>query len=340
MASAASPQSRSARRLWTVSRWALCLIVLAFVVRRGAELWQQQELERVEFSAGWLVLAAAVYLIGWLPSLWFWRALLQRLGGNVGVADAARAYYCGHLGKYIPGKATVLVIRSGMLRERGSPVSVSALTATYETLLMMGAGLALAIALAPRLLSEATTARWSPWLRQGIDVWWVPPLVVLGGCILLLPVISELLTYVAVRMTPRGMMGGDQSVRIGKRLLATGLGAFVVAWALHGLSLGLTLRAIGTPLSLADWPLWTGAVSLSTVIGFFAIFAPGGMGVREGLLIEILQIQPHIGPQQAVVASVFLRLVWLAAELLVAAVLYYSAPARTPLPEKPADERG
>ena len=340
MASADPPPSRSAGRLWTVLKWALCLIVLAFVAQRGAELWRQDELERVEFSVGWLVLAAAAYLVGWLPSLWFWRALLQRLGGNVGMADAARAYYCGHLGKYIPGKATVLVIRSGMLRERGSPVSVSALTATYETLLMIGAGLALAIALAPRLLSESTTGGWSPWLRQALEVWWLPPLIVLGACLLLLPVLSELLTYFAVRMTPRGMMAGDRSVRIGKRLLATGLAAFVAGWALHGLSLGLTLRAIGRPLALADWPLWTGAVSLSTVVGFFAIFAPGGMGVREGLLIETLQIQPHIGPQQAVVASVFLRLVWLAAELLTAAALYYLVPARTPRTEKTANEGG
>ena len=340
MASADRSQRPIAGRLWLALRWALCLIVLAFVGRRGAELWQQEELQRVEFSAVWLILAALAYLVGWLPSLWFWHVLLQRLGADVRIFDAARAYYCGHLGKYIPGKATVLVIRSGMLRERGSPVTVSALTATYETLLMMGAGLALAVALAPRLLSETTTGRWSPWLRQIISVWWLPSLVVLGACLLLLPVVSELLTYVAVRMTPRGMLGGDRSVGVGQRLLAAGLAAFLAGWALHGLSLGLTLRALGTPLSAADWPLWTGAVSLSTVIGFFAIFAPGGMGVREGLLIETLQIQPHIGPQQAVVASIFLRLVWLAAELLIAAVLYYSLPAWTPPPEKIVDERG
>ena len=56
--------------------------------------------------------AGIAYAVGWLPSVWFWRSLMGSLGGRVTFADAARAYYCGHLGKYVPGKAMVLVIDS------------------------------------------------------------------------------------------------------------------------------------------------------------------------------------------------------------------------------------
>ena len=66
--------------------------------------------------------------------------------------------------------------------------------------------------------------------------------------------------------------------------------------------------------------LWTGAAAISMVGGFLAVFAPGGLGVREGLLMEILRHQA--GPHEAVAAAVLLRAVNLAGELLVAGALY------------------
>ena len=51
--------------------------------------------------------------------------------------------------------------------------------------------------------------------------------------------------------------------------------------------------------------------------GFLAIFAPGGVGVREGALIAILQFQPGIDTRQAVAAAFLLRLVGLGAEVVV-----------------------
>ena len=111
-------------------------------------------------------------------------------------------------------------------------------------------------------------------------------------------------------------------MRIEPRFVAAGLLAFVVGWSIHGLSLGLTIRAISPhAFTLADWPLWIGTVSVATAIGFIAIFAPGGVGVREGLQIELLRDQ--IGPQRAVVAAVLLRAVWFSAEIIVSALLYY-----------------
>jgi glycosyltransferase 2 family protein len=46
---------------------------------------------------------------------------------------------------------------------------------------------------------------------------------------------------------------------------------------------------------------------------------PGGLGVREGVLMSTLA--PVIGSDQAVIASLSLRLVWVAAELTAAAFL-------------------
>ena len=127
----------------------------------------------------------------------------------------------------------------------------------------------------------------------------------------------------AVQMTPRGMLQGERAVRIGSRQVAASLLLLAAGWSLHGLSLGLVLYAVGVPFELTQWPFWTGAAALATAIGFLAVFAPGGLGVREGLLIEFLAAQPAIGPQQAIAAAVLLRIVWFAAEIAAAACLYW-----------------
>ena len=58
------------------------------------------------------------------------------------------------------------------------------------------------------------------------------------------------------------------------------------------------------------------------------LVAPGGLGVREGLLIEVLKDQPEIGPGLAVVAAGLLRSVWFITELTSATVFYLAGRRR------------
>ena len=51
----------------------------------------------------------------------FWYRLLRQLGQRPTALAAVRAYYIGHLGKYLPGKACALLLRatlSAWRRER------------------------------------------------------------------------------------------------------------------------------------------------------------------------------------------------------------------------------
>ncbi len=323
----ASP-SAAKRWAWRLVKWGLCLLVLAFVGRRAWQLWQREDWSQIPFEWGWLVLAGLAYAAGWLPSVWFWRRMMNRLGSDVRFDDAARAYYCGHLGKYVPGKATVLVIRSAMLKGRGAAVTVSVLTATCETLMMMATGAAMAVALSPWLLHPEHTAKLPDWGRWMIGVRWLPALIVVAGCCLLAPFIAQTLTWLAVKFTPQGMMEGENRVRITPRLVIQGLAAFAGSWMLHGLSLGLTLRAVSETVNWTAWPVWAGGVAGATAVGFAALFAPGGLGVREGLLLEVLRIQPDVTPGQAVIVPLLLRAVWFASEICVASVLYYCIRAK------------
>ncbi len=301
-------------RLRTAFKWILFALVLAYVGRHAYRLWNESDV-RASLSlagGGWLLGAACCYMASFLPSVWFWQKLMHSLGGRVKFADAAGAYYCGHLGKYIPGKAMVLVIRSAMVANRGCAAGPAAVTAAFETLTMMGTGLVIGLVFAPA----------PEWMGSALRA--SLPAAVLAAAVVGLPFASRLLSWFA-RRTALGTVAPtvDQRV-IPTRSLAAGCAAYVVSWAVQGLSLGLTLHALGVNFDPSQWPLWTGGMALSTSLGFAVLFAPAGLGVREGLLLGVLNGQPGISAHAAVAATVLSRVVSFASELCASAILYWN----------------
>ena len=67
-----------------------------------------------------------------------------------------------------------------------------------------------------------------------------------------------------------------------------GIGANLVAWVGYGFALWLLTRGL-LPAAGLDPALAIAVFTASYLAGFLALFAPGGIGVREGLFILMLQ---------------------------------------------------
>jgi uncharacterized membrane protein YbhN (UPF0104 family) len=321
-------ESTVRRWLWPTLKAGLFAVVMAFVIRQGWRLWQATPRGELHVDWWWLMPAIAAYVAAWLPSVWFWRRLLKTLGPTPGWRAALRAYYIGHLGKYVPGKAMVLVIRAALLREAGCAPATSAVTAMYETLVMMGAGAMLAIALTPLATSatlwSALPAALEPLRNHGLLL----PLLVLTATLISLPVIARLCTWVASKATrlPKSTETSEVSPRpgISSRTLLLGLLVTSCGWCLISISLGCVLRGLGVATTgPAHFPVWLAATTLSNVGGFVVLIAPGGLGVRELLLTEVLPSQPGVSEAQAFLAAWLMRAVSLAGELFAAAALWW-----------------
>jgi uncharacterized membrane protein YbhN (UPF0104 family) len=297
------------------------LAVLIFVARHGYKLWREVDQHPTQLNWGWLGLAVVTSIVAWLPSAGYWRRLLSNLGMSPPWPQLLRAYFCGHLGKYVPGKAVAILIRAALIRDAGVPAPAAAFTVTVESATYMWAGTLLAIVLFPSLAShlpEWIAAGFADPLRRALLI-----AVVLGGGIAGL----VLLTRGFHRLTGlfRSTMPGSAPPVTTLSLVwtsLTGVALFLAAWWLQGLMLGLTIQAVSAePVNWADWPFWTGAAAVALVGGFIAVFTPGGLGVREGLLMELLSRQ--LGSHEAVLVAVLLRGVALAGEILAAGALYY-----------------
>jgi len=316
------PNDKSEKKspFWSVAKWSICVAVLFFVGWRAYALWTKDEFEAVDLQYRWLLPAMTVYLAAWIPSVWFWKQLLNNTGHAPSTKNLIRSYYCGHMGKYIPGKAMVLVIRSALLKSENVDYRSSALTATYETLWMMGTGSLIAVCSFPSLFLPALIEE-APWLN------WSIPLIAIGITLCLLPILSRLLSKVTRWMLAKNAHLEGDSRMVNTQLLFQGLLIYLVTWSMLGLSLGLILRSVSASVSFADGFFLVGAVAAANVLGFAALFAPGGIGIREGILMEILQTHSQIGQRQAVLVAVLLRLVWLTAEILATVLLYYGFPS-------------
>ncbi len=320
-------EERSARKRWLFR--AVKLLIVALVVWAVwdtlDQAWDQLGEYRWQCRPAWLVVAGALYLVGLLPAAVFWHRVLLVLGQEARFGEILRAYYVGHLGKYVPGKAMVVIIRTGMIRGRRVDTAVAAVSVFVETLTMMAAGAFLAAAIL------------AVWFRgQSLTFYGSLGLMVVAGLPTLPPVFKRLVRLAGVGKSDPAI--GQKIDKLGYRTLLAGWLLMILAWGLLGLSYWATLHAMGVPgLSpLRDLPYYTASVSLAMVVGFLLLVLPGGLGIREAALVEVMipyleqELRLPAHAQLAAWASAaVLRLVWVISELVASAVLYWRRPAKS-----------
>jgi uncharacterized membrane protein YbhN (UPF0104 family) len=309
----------SRKRGFALAKWSLFALVLYFVCQKAFRLWDPALLGDRTIAWPWLLASGTVYVIGWLPCLLFWRLILRSLGSQPSWSVLLRAYYYGHLGKYVPGKAAAIVIRTSMLKAENVPMSVSMVSVVLETLGTMGVGLAVGLGLAAFVLPDEAWLNVPLWIRPVHEHAWLGPLLVGLAAVVFVSLGAASLIKLAARLSKTGL-ADVQSPSDLRRVLVVGLLLLIPTWLLHGLSLGLVLESVGAAVwTWQSFMVWTGAIGAGSSLGFFVLFAPGGLGVREGLLMTFLQ--PSVGGPVAVLAAALLRLVWLIAELAAAGIL-------------------
>ena len=305
-------QSPTRRRHWPIVAIKLLIVVLVvwFIRRTIVDAWRELESHPLQVDYGWLAAAGGFYLLGTFFCGVFWHRILRAMGQEVGFWKALRAFYVGHLGKYVPGKAMVVVLRAGMIRGSGVDAPLAVVSVFLETLTMMAVG---------ALMAAGIVAFW--FRGQPLLFWASLGMMAVAGFPTLPPVFRALVRIVNLGRLSPAQLGKLNGLGYGTVVLGWILN--VIGWAILGLSYWAVLRALGVddqnPLDRLH--LYTAAVSLATVVGFISM-VPSGAVVREAALTQATKLMmPGVGDSIALVAAVVLRLVWLAAELVVLGVL-------------------
>lgn len=333
--------SSKRQRIWPIVKALAWLALLFFIGRQFAHDLQRTELYQRPLHAGWLFLSGLLYVLGLGLSALYWKRLLGHLGAHPPLGAALRAYYLGHLGKYVPGKAWALLLRTSLVRGHGVATGLAALTSLYEVLTTMAAGVLVAAVLFGVLGADAGADLTAEALRHllelqllgeaGVQRWILVLVSMLMLLAFLVPLHPAIFNRLARRTTRSLADAAGLYPRIRFVYLIEGLALTAVGW----LFLGASFAAVLCGIVGADWPLLDmrtarlpAIMGLSYVIGFVIVIAPGGIGVREFFLTllltpELVGVQ-GMGSEDAratvVLAVLVLRLVWTASELLMALV--------------------
>ncbi|CAN5577418.1 hypothetical protein BH09ACT4_BH09ACT4_01620 [soil metagenome] len=256
-------------------------------------------LNGIDISWGFLVIATVLSLgfRYWGVGIWFF--LLRRLGaGSLRGQRIALAfvYAKSWLGRYIPGAATWILGKIYFASKLGVSRSKLAVSGLLEGGLQIVATLAFAILVLlidPRTLS----------LGWGFGVGMAAALLV---CVIaLIPPVFRRIVNRALRLARREPLPASAFPTVSTLLISVAL--YLGGALLAGASYFFIAAAIYPEIDAADALFVIGATSLASALSMLAVFAPGGLGVREGVLGLLLAF---VVPGEIALVIVVVTRVW------------------------------
>jgi hypothetical protein len=278
------------------------------LLRLGATVTERATTRRVRVLAQLLLLAAIVFVALRVRSLWHgghvdlarvdWSALAGALvlaaagtaaGGLIWLAilDAlgvrpqlrwAGLFFQAQLGKYIPGSVWQYAGRAAVARANRIPVRP--------------VGVSLVIEFAASAVAAGSMAAF-------LIGWWGAAVVAAIAVLL-----------IAVELLARPL--GPLAFAVVRATLL-----YLPVWLVLGGSFWLCARGL-VAVSARDLAFYVGAFAVAWLAGLVAIYAPGGLGVREAVLVALLS--SRIGAADALVVAATSRLMLIVVDVVLAGV--------------------
>ena len=291
-----------ARALITAIKWLVCAIVIAYVAFALASHIQRIDWRAVHFDLPYALAAGACVVLVTISQIVAYRLLLAAYGSAPSWAQAATLSWLPALGKYVPGKIAAITGTVYLLRRFKISAPVALSVALMGDVLAVLTGLIVA---APLLRL--------PEIRAKLPGSWVWCAIVIAAALVCLwpPVFSALVNIVLKKLKRPPLTTVPRLSYYILPVLAAG-----TQWFFWGLALWCTARSVQI-VSIAHLPAMICMIALANTVGYLMIFAPGGIGVREGILLGALL--PIIGNVSAVVVLV-LRLIQTIVEIGLAAI--------------------
>jgi len=286
-------KSLSRKKILGVVKWLWMLLVILGTGYYFYQNWEQVTLLLTDvslwrlFAALWLLILGKIMLVllvnysvkaeGWHPSFW----------QTVGI------YGLTSLGKYIPGGIWHFVGRIGVYRTNHMDREQIIRAMVLENYWLLSSALTLGLSslcffqfdLVQLLLNINTSSIFGFFIGVLIFLIWIAA------------------TYLIHRFLDK-----HTREKVVPPFLASLIS--VVAWLLIGLSFFIMFPN----RALFELPLFIGGYAVSWAVGYIAVFAPGGLGVREAALAFVFSNIASV--EMIAVYAAMNRIIWVIAEVL------------------------
>jgi uncharacterized membrane protein YbhN (UPF0104 family) len=295
------------RHLIKVVKAVFLILVLYF-------LWKYikgniDDLKQVKFTIdiGLLLLSVLIFVVYKVNLCLLWHLITIKNNGAISLQKAFVSWFYSLLGKYIPGKVFFLGARLYYYHQEG----VSKKNITFCFLLenictLLGAAFLFIVSL---LFIP------NPVLQQ----YRLAVLLLLAAFFIgVHPAVLDWVLNLPLRLLKKKTMKLEIRYRDILQLVLL----FIINWLIVGIGFYVLVHSF-YPIELKFIFYVSGAFGLSIIIGILSLFAPSGIGVREGVMIFALSL---IMPESAaVVVSIISRLWMTFTELFLVAVVFIYA---------------
>ena len=292
-------------------RGAMAVLVLVLIGVALFYLGQHTErLKAFDWRLEWTWMSLAVLVaIGVDPlarvTSWYW--VLRGLGGQVAWLDCFRIRRLSDLAKYIPGQGWQYLSLMYMTHTAGMSKVGSLVSLLYDWgLIFLGFTLAFAVA----YLIEPFGS-----LISGMGFVILSASVI--GCMALQPRLFGKTINIGLQFVGRELMHKPPTLKtaqLAPLLAFNTIEAIVQASVLYALVLAVT--SVNVPF----WPCLAIAI-VSLLSSFVAFFAPGGIVVREAMMVSLLQL--YLPFEVCVVISVLFRVLTSTKEVVLGIVALF-----------------
>jgi uncharacterized membrane protein YbhN (UPF0104 family) len=285
-----------------VAKLLLLALVVFFVVKNIIDNFSNiKDINPSNLNFEYLLPALLVTIISLFIPVFAWKYLLGTLGSSLKISKAMRIWFISNLGRYIPGKVWQISGLIVLSNKEGVSKNESSVSVIYSQIVANLIGLSLGIFLFVKDKEKTTHT----FMLIGVLI-----------ALAILPFIVNKLAIFALSILKKPKETFE--VNYGKFIIYVFLQ--LVNWLVMGLAFVLFIN-IFTELSITDNPTALFILPISWTLGLLAIFAPGGIGVREGIMTVYLSM--FINPGLAAVIPWVYR-IWLTIfELLLAGIFYF-----------------
>ena len=252
------------------------------------------------------ILASGALVIGtYLLLVEAWRSTLRAWSESLPFADAARIWFVSNLGKYVPGRVWQIAAMGAMAQQRGVSPTAAIGSSLVVNLVSIIAGFAV---IAVSAGSKLTAAVGLPPAADGSRLTEVVVVAIAAVGVVALalaPMAIPKLVALAARVTGRNLA----IPRVPARAIWIAAASTVASWVLYGIAFAWFARGVSPHATGNAWSyiaVYTG----SYLAGYLALFAPGGVGVREAALVLAMPRFQLASAADAAVIAITSRL-WL-----------------------------
>lgn len=280
------------------------VLVVVFLAWYFWKNWDEFSEKIMNVNIGIFIVSMLFYFVYKITLASLWHYITKINGCSIKYEKAVTSYLYSILGKYIPGKVFMLAARLTYYKEEDAPLSKVTVCFFIENVCtLLGAAMLFIVSLFffPNELLE--------------NYKWLTLLLIVAFFVCIHPKIINFVLRLIGKIFKKSL---EIPMKYSQMLKVVLL--FIGNWLIVGFGFFILTKSIYPAVEWSQLLYCAGIWGVSAIMGILAIFAPSGLGVREGIIVAGLML---IMPQSdAMVISVVSRLWQTIPELLLVVMAF------------------